>query len=398
MAVEGDAGEAAVSHSSVPGEPGASSESVRRSRISPRARWILLLLAAVLAVAGTLWYLRYASYGRYQQSTNDAYVQSDSTIVSPKVGGYVERVFVADNQEVKRGDPLLSIDPRDYRAQAQQAQAQIGIAAAGAESIRAQIREQQAAIAQARAQLATAENGVRFTRSEVTRYTPLAATGAETREHLAALRSQERQATSQAAGARAALAAAERRVDTLQAQIGQAQSQRRAAEAQLAAADVNLGSTLIRAATAGRIGDKNVQPGQFVQPGLRMMTIVPTQRLYVEANFKETQLGLLRVGQPVTISVDALDGVELHGRVESVSPGTGAQFSLLPPQNATGNFTKIVQRVPVRISLDAGPRTRSLLVPGMSVEVSVDTRSARHERDVIDREEEARAHRRGAAG
>ncbi|MDB5699498.1 MAG: multidrug transporter permease, partial [Alphaproteobacteria bacterium] len=365
MAVEADAGEAGSIESG----------NGRRSRVSPRTRLILLALLAVVVVLGTLWYLRYSSYGRYQQSTNDAYVQSDSTIVAPKVGGYVERVFVIDNQRVKRGDPLLSIDSRDYRAQAQQAQAQIGVAEAGAAGIRAQIREQQAEISQARAQLAFAENGVRFTRSEVARYTPLAATGAETGERLASLRSQQHQAESQAAGARAALAAAERRIGTLQAQIGQALSQRRAAEAQLAAADVNLGSTMVRAATAGRIGNKNVEPGQFVQPGLRMMTIVPTERLYVEANYKETQLALLRVGQPATISVDALEGIALHGRVESVSPGTGAQFSLLPPQNATGNFTKIVQRVPVRISIDAGPRTRSLLVPGMSVEVSVDTRS-----------------------
>jgi membrane fusion protein (multidrug efflux system) len=193
------------------------------------------------------------------------------------------------------------------------------------------------------------------------------------------------------AGARAALLSAQRRTGTLEAQVEQAQSQARASQAQLEAANVNLGSTVLSAPVAGRVASKSVQQGQLVQPGARLMSVVPVDKLYIEANFKETQLALMRVGQPVTVEVDALDGVELHGRVESVSPGTGAEFSILPPQNATGNFTKIVQRVPVRISLDAGPSARRLLVPGMSVEVTVDTRSAREERERIEQEEAARA-------
>jgi membrane fusion protein (multidrug efflux system) len=134
---------------------------------------------------------------------------------------------------------------------------------------------------------------------------------------------------------------------------------------------------VLRASIDGRVGDKTVRVGQFAQAGTRLMSIVPVKQLYVEANFKETQLGLMRVGQPVTLEVDALPGVEIKGHVQSVSPGTGAQFSLLPPQNATGNFTKIVQRIPVRIAIDAGPETRALLVPGMSADVTVDTRSAK---------------------
>jgi membrane fusion protein (multidrug efflux system) len=148
---------------------------------------------------------------------------------------------------------------------------------------------------------------------------------------------------------------------------------------------VNVESTLLRAAISGRVGDLAVRVGQFVQPGTRLMTLVPVDRLFIEANFKETQLGLMRVGQPVRIEVDALPGVELNGRVASFAPGTGAQFSVLPPQNATGNFTKIVQRVPVRIAIDAPPEVRRLLVPGMSVEVTVDTRSAKGELDRIRR-------------
>lgn len=357
-----------------------------------RVRMILITLLAAALIAGGLWYWRYQSYGKYQQSTNDAYVQSDAVVVAPKISGYVDAVFVADNQTVRAGQPLMRIDPRDYRARTDQFEAQIGVAEANAEGVRAQIREQQAAIGQARAQLAAAETRLRFAREQVARYAPLAATGAETGERLAQLRSDARDAASQVANARAALLTAERRVGTLRAQVGQALSQGRAAAAQLAAANADLASTIVRASIDGRVGDRTVQPGQFLQPGVRTMSIVPVQKLYVEANFKETQLALMRAGQPVTIEVDALDGVELHGRIESFSPGTGAQFSLLPPQNATGNFTKIVQRVPVRISLDAGLAARQLLLPGMSVEVTVDTRSARGERERIEREE---ARRRG---
>lgn len=373
-----------VNAETAPEDPQAKSEK------SPRLRWILLAVLIAALVGGGFWYARNQSYGKYQQSTNDAFVQSDAVIVASKLGGYVERVFVADNQQVKRGDPLIEIDAREYNAQVEQARAQIGVAQANAEGIRAQISEQQAGIEQARAQLTAAESRLAYARGEVARFAPLAESGAESRERLAGLRDQERQAAAQVTAARAQLTAAQRRVGTLQAQIGQATSQRRAAEAQLSAANVNLGSTIIRASADGRVGSKTVQPGQFVQPGVRLMSIVPVQKLYVVANFKETQLGLMRVGQPVRIHVDALDGVEIHGKVESFSPGTGAQFSLIPPQNATGNFTKIVQRVPVRIAIDAGPQTSQLLLPGMSVEATVDTRSAKGAREAIEREQEQR--------
>ena len=188
--------------------------------------------------------------------------------------------------------------------------------------------------------------------------------------------------------ARAALVAAQRRVGTLNAQVRQAQAQGEGARAQLDAARTNLGATMIRAAIDGRVGAKTVRQGQFVPAATKLMTVVPVNDLYIEANFKETQLGLMRVGQPVTVEVDALPGVDIPGRVASVSPGTGAQFSVLPPQNATGNFTKIVQRVPVRIAISPGPETRKLLVPGMSVEVSVDTRSEKGAADRIRKEQE----------
>ena len=198
----------------------------------------------------------------------------------------------------------------------------------------------------------------KFAAGEVQRYTPLAESGAETREKLTTLRNQATQASNTAAAQHAALESAQRRIGALQAQIRQAEAQGETAQAQLSAANVNLGSTIVRASVDGRVGDKSVRVGQFVQSGTRLMSVVPLAKIYISANFKETQIGLMRPGQPATIEVDALPGVELKGHVDSVSPGTGAQFSLLPPQNATGNFTKIVQRVPVRIAIDAGPDAR----------------------------------------
>ncbi|WP_313801761.1 HlyD family secretion protein [Sphingobium sp.] len=361
----------------------------RSSRLkNPRLRFILLLAALVLIVGGVLWFIRFESFGKYQESTNDAYIQADSITVTPKVSGYVDRVFVDENQDVKAGQPLVQIDPRDYRAQAAQSVAQIDVAKASAAGVAAQIAEQHAAIARAEAELMAANANAAFAASEVARYRPLAASGAETRERLSELQNQAAQAQAKAAAARAMLTSARKRVATLEAQVRQAQAQGEAARALLSAANTDVEATILRAAVDGRIGDKSVRQGQFIQAAARLMTLVPKASLYVEANFKETQLGLMRVGQPVTIEVDALPGVELPGHVASIAPGTGAQFSVLPPQNATGNFTKIVQRIPVRIAVSVGPETRRLLIPGMSVEVSVDTRSARDAAARIRREQE----------
>jgi membrane fusion protein, multidrug efflux system len=350
---------------------------------SPRVRLALLIGAVAILVAGFLWYSDRETRGKYMQSTDNAYVSADSVVVAPRIGGYVERVLVAENQAVRQGQPLAELDVREYRAQTEQITSQIGAATATAETTRSQIAEQQAVIAQAQAQLDAARAEASFAAQQVARYQPLAASGAEPRERLAQRQSQARQARERAEAAQAGLLAAQRRVGTLGAQVRQAESQAEAARAQLAAARVNVESTLLRAAIDGRVGDLAVRVGQFVQPGTRLMTLVPVDRLFIEANFKETQLGLMRVGQPVSIEVDALPGIELSGRVASFAPGTGAQFSVLPPQNATGNFTKIVQRVPVRIAIEARSEVRRLLVPGMSVQVTVDTRSAKGELDRI---------------
>ena len=364
-----------------------------RRRASPRLLVILALIVVAALIGLAIWGVRYVTVGKFLEGTNDAYVRADSVTVSPKIAGYVDQVFVADNQDVTPGQPLVRIDARDYRAQAAQYQAQVDVARANADNVRAGIAEQRAAVDQARAQLAASRADAAFSAAEVQRYIPLADSGAEPREKLASLRNQATQAANQVAAQTAALASAERRIASLDAQVRQAGAQSEAAGAQLSAANVNLGSTIVRASVAGRIGDKGVRTGQYVSAGTRLMTLVPIAALYVTANFKETQVGLMRRGQPATIKIDALPGVELRGHVESLSPGTGAQFSLLPPQNATGNFTKIVQRIPVRIAIDAGPEARAVLVPGMSSDVTVDTRGARGQLDRIRAQESARQDR-----
>jgi membrane fusion protein (multidrug efflux system) len=333
-----------------------------------RLRLVLGTAAVVVLVIGAIWFIRQQVYGKYQQSTQDAYLQADSVTVSARVSGYISQVLVRENQDVKAGQPLLRIEAPDYPSLAAQGQAQINLAAASAANAEAMIGEQEAAIEQARAAFTTAQTKARFAASEVARYAPLAATGAEPAEKLATLRTQAAQAAQDVSAQQAALAGATRRIASLRAQVEQAKAQGQSARAQLEAAQRNVRDMVVVASVAGRVGDLTARAGQFVQPGLRLMSVVPVEQLY-----------LMRQGQPAEIQVDALPGISFHGHVASIAPGTGAQFSLLPPQNATGNFTKIVQRVPVRIAIDADPALKRLLLPGMSVDVSVDTRSARDE-------------------
>jgi membrane fusion protein (multidrug efflux system) len=374
-----------------------SKQTAQRRSLSTRTKLILLVVALVVLVAGGAWFLRYKSYGQFFQETNDATIMADAVSIAPRVNGYVSQVLVSDNDDVKAGQALLRIDARDYQAQVEQARAQIAQADASADSARASIAEQQAAIIQAEAQLAAARIKAAHDAAEVARYAPLAATGAETRQQLAQLRLAAAQSAAQVREQAAGLEIQRRKIAGITTQIRQAQAQAQGGQAQLASADVNLGATLLRAPVAGRVGDKTVTPGQYVQAGTRLMSLVPLAQLYVTANFKETQLALMRPGQPARIEVDALSGTEIDGRVESISPGTGAQFSILPPQNATGNFTKIVQRVPVRIAIDATPAARRLLVPGLSVTVKVDTRNAKGDLDRIRDEQERRDKQRAGA-
>jgi membrane fusion protein (multidrug efflux system) len=352
----------------------------------PRRRTLQLLIGLVLLLAAAVWGVRWWTVGRFIESTDDAYLQADSMTVAPKVSGYVAEVYVGDNQTVSAGQPLVRLDSRQYQAVLEQAAATIAARKADIARGEAELLQQQANIAQTRAQLQGARSSEAYAIEQVKRYEPLVSTGAETDERLAELRNTRSQAAATFAADSAALQAAERQPASTRAQIQQARAQLEAGEAQVREAQLDMQDTVVRSTLAGRVGDRAVRVGQYVQPGTRLMTIVPVQEIYLQANFKETQIGLMRAGQPATIHVDALPGTELHGAVVSFSPGTGSQFALLPAQNATGNFTKIVQRIPVRIRLDSGQETRSVLVPGLSVTVRVDTRSGREAEKRIEQE------------
>ncbi|WP_064742518.1 HlyD family secretion protein [Azospirillum sp. B4] len=376
------------------GDKGKEEEKKPSPLANPRVRIGLIIAAAVIVAALIAWGVYYWTTGQYEQETNDAYLQADMVTVAPKVGGYVDQVLVDDNQLVEPGQPLVKIDEREPRAKHDQALAQVEQGRAAIAEYQAQIRRQEATIAQALAQLAGARSKALFAQRQVDRYTPLAASGAQTVEQLDQMRQTRDQAKAEAAADEAQVDGARRQIDVLNAQIRSAQAQVNQAQAQADQADVDLRSTLVVSSVRGRVGDRTVRVGQYVQTGTRLMSVVPLDGIYLIANYKETQIGLMRIGQPATFTVDAVGGGEFHGTVDSFAPGTGAQFALLPPQNATGNFTKIVQRVPVRIRVEAGPEARKVLVPGLSVVVTVDTIGAKGEGKRIKEEAERTEERR----
>lgn len=378
----------AASESQAPGSTPPPDSPRRRRRI----RFVLIALAVVVVVTAVAWLLHYQMVGKYFEETDNAYLHADSVTISPKVSGYITKVLVADNATVKAGQPLAIIDSRDYIAQTERYRAQIEVALANADAVRAQIDEQEASIMQAHAQLNTAQASADYAQREAERYSSLVAVGAEKAETLASRRNDARQSLSKVAAQRAALQNAERKIASLKAQVRQAEAEARSAKAQLNSAEVDLEATTIVASIDGRVGDRTVRMGQFVQSGTRLMNIVPTHNLYATANFKETQVGRMRVGQPVELTVDALPGIKLHGTVDSLSPGTGSEFSLLPPQNATGNFTKIVQRVPVRIALNVSTEALEVMAPGMSLTVEVDTTT---QKDALERIESSERNQAG---
>ncbi|VVE31345.1 HlyD family secretion protein [Pandoraea terrigena] len=352
-----------------PGQP--------KTPVNPRRKRILVGALALGVVAGLGWGAHWWRVTRFIESTDDAYLQADSMTVAPKVAGYVTEVLVRDNETVSIGQPLVRLDARQYQAAVDEARATVQAREADVARAEAERAQHVATIAQARAELDGARADAVYSAGQVQRYAPLVATGAETDERLAELRNASTRADATLKSHQASVQASERQTDTLDAALAQAKAQLTVAQASARKAELDLADTMVKSPLAGRVGDRAVRVGQFAQPGTRLLTVVPVQNVYLTANFKETQVGHMRPGQPVTVHVDALPGEPIHGVVDSLSPGTGAQFALLPAQNATGNFTKIVQRVPVRIRLEVPASLRTVLLPGLSVTADVDT----HRRD-----------------
>jgi len=334
-----------------------------------------LALALTLGVAAAVDFgYGYLTTGRYLETTDDAYVKADSTIVAPKVSGYIAEVLVSDNEPVKAGQLLARIDDRDFRTALAQAKADVAASEAAVRNLDAQIELQEPVIQQQAAEVDAAEANLKFAEEERSRYDALMKSGSGTLQRAqqtdAALRAQ----TAQLQQGKSGLAAANKKIEVLATERAKAVAQLDHARAVEAQAALNLSYTQISAPVEGTVGARSLRVGQFVQAGTQLMAVVPLDAVYVVANFKETQLTHVRNGQPVELRIDSFHSTKLKGHVDSLSPASGLEFALLPPDNATGNFTKIVQRVPVKIVLDDHNLT-GLLRPGMSAEPTVNTKA-----------------------
>jgi membrane fusion protein (multidrug efflux system) len=335
---------------------------------------LFVIVVLVLAGAGAGW--RWWTEWRFVESTDDAYVESDTTIISPKIEGYIKTVPVDDNQRVAAGQPLVTIDDRDFKAKVAQAEAVVATAQATVATYESRLKLQQSMIDQAGAVVKSAEADLNRAQLDLKRYTKLVTADVATKQQFDTSQADALKAEAALAKAHAALVAEQNQVGVIQAQKHEEEARLAQARAALQLARNDLDNTVIRAPVVGVTGNGSAEPGQYVKPGMQLMVVVPLPYVYITANFKETQLTHMRTGQTAEIAVDAYPDQPLKGRIESFAPASGAQFSLLPPDNATGNFTKIVQRVPIRIRLPADAPLMSLLRPGLSVTVSIDTRTA----------------------
>jgi membrane fusion protein, multidrug efflux system len=334
-------------------------------------RRLLMAGAAVAVLAGASWYgWDYWTVGRFLVSTDDAYVKADNTTVAPKVSGYLHEVLVGDNERVNAGQVLARIDDRDYKVALDQAKADVAAAEAAIASKQAQLDVQQAIINAAKATLDVDSASATFATQENKRYTDLAATGYGSVQNAQSAQSRNAGALAAIERDKANLASASKQVELLKAEIAQAVAAAARANALQHQAELNLSYATIIAPIDGVVGNRTLRAGQYVQAGTQLMSVVPASGAYVIANFKETQLTNVQAGQAVDIDVDMFPGRPVHGHVDSLAPASGQEFALLPPDNATGNFTKVVQRIPVKIMLDSSSVE---LRPGMSVIPTIQT-------------------------
>jgi membrane fusion protein, multidrug efflux system len=339
-----------------------------------RLRSLLLATGALALLVGAGYYGHYYwTTGRFLVSTDDAYLQADNVIVSPKVSGYISDVSVDDNQPVKLGDVLARIDDRDYRTALAATRANVDEAEASIDNLMQQIALQQLTVAEVRATVDADQAALTFANQDYQRYLTLSKTGAGTMQSAqkATADIHEKQATLD--HDTAAVGAALKQIDVLGTQLEKARATLALQQAALHQAELNVGYTTITSPIDGTVGARALRVGQYVQAGTQLMAVVPLSAVYVIANYKETQLTDMRAGQSVTIDVDTFPDTTVHGVVNSIAPASGQEFALLPPDNATGNFTKIVQRVPVKIMIDPNDPLIGRLRPGISVEPTIDT-------------------------
>ncbi len=338
-----------------------------RLRALPRRTLIVLGLAVMAAFAGIGWIVTPAS----SVSTDDAYVEADSTVIAPEVKGLIAAILVRNNQRVKKGQPLIQIDPEDYRQDVRAAAAQVQSARAALDQQAAHQKLAAANVAAASAAIRAADAESVRTAADRRRFDKLVKNGDVSRSQADQTRAAAIAASADSDKARAALAAAQQQLNVVIQSRAQLRAELSKATADLALARQHLNHTTIRSPIDGAVGGRQAQLGEYVQPGTQLMTLVPLHAIYVTANFKETQTARMLAGQKVTMTFDALPGDTFTGKVQSFAPGSGSQFALLPFEPATGNFTRIVQRIPVRIHFDPGQVDESRLRAGLSADVTV---------------------------
>ena len=327
-----------------------------------RTLLLSLLLLVLLAMALAVW----AVMTRNDHRTNDAWVNADYTIVAPKVSGYIARINVKDNQQVAAGELLATLDDRDYQVALESAKADLQVSEAKLLSSQAQLEQQQSVIAQQKASVAASQATAQYAGQSAERYNRLYQRGTVAADEQQKASSAQRSASASVRQSEAALASAVKQVGVLQAAVRSSEADVAAATASVDQARLNLSYTRIVAPVAGMVGQRTVRLGAWVSAGTRLLAVVPLQHTYITANYLETQLKDVRPGQPVRIEVDALPDQVFTGHVDSIAPATGATFSAISPDNATGNYTKVVQRLPVKIVLDEGQPNLAQLRVGMS--------------------------------
>lgn len=343
-----------------------------------RRRWQMAAFAtvALIGVVVVLYAWRLPPFRSDIQSTENATVRGQVTIIAPQLAGYITAVPVQDFQRVRRGELLVQIDDRIYRQRLQQAQAQLQSQQAALDNAAQQRRSAQAQVLQGEASIRNAQAQAQKTAADLRRVEPLVAQqllSQADRDQAIAARTQAQAGVAQA---QASAEIARQSVQSVAVNVGALEAAVTNAQAAIRLAQIDLENTKIHAPRDGQLGQVAVRMGAFVNPGTQLMALVP-DRMWVIANMKETQMARVRIGQPVSFTVDALGGARLHGRVEEISPATGSEFSVLPADNATGNFVKIAQRIPVKVSIDDRQAPAARLRPGMSVVVSIDTSGAR---------------------
>jgi len=332
-------------------------------------------ILAVAAAVAVLFTLRWDSWvgARVDQTTDDAYVKGDLTPLSAKVEGYVRKVPINDFQRVKAGELLVEIEDDDYKARVDQAAADVMAAEAAIENLKSRKAQQHAQIAEAQSAIDATQADVERTRLEEIRQRDLVASTYGTRQRLEQATAAEKRFQATLSRARDDFEAQRRQMAVLDTQELQLRADLKSKQAVLALAKITLGYTRIAAPVNGMVGERGVREGQYVRPGVQVISVVPLDTVWVVANYKETQLTRVAIGQPASVTVDTFPGVVVTGHVDSISPASGSQFSLLPPDNATGNFTKVVQRIPVKIVLDRDQPLSGRLRPGMSVIATIHT-------------------------